>query len=123
MNNPRGRPGPPKTHHVTIDYDGTTLSAEPEDLVGVFPRDTVEWSCADHPWAIQFVGEGRPGSSERRFPPLDRQSARGGPGEAGSVRVQPGARLGEQWEYVVTVWDADKGEVITLDPDIVIGHR
>lgn len=101
--------------------DNGAVSVSTEDQTGVCVNDTLTFTCADHPWAVQFIGEGKPKSPSRQNAPLYPLAVAGAAGESGVITVQTDASTGKQWDYVVAVYANDR--IYTVDPDIVIGDR
>lgn len=107
---------------ITIGLDANNaVTVSNPDQTGVCVNDTLTFSCADYPWAVQFIGLGKPKSPERKTPPLSPLAVSGAAGKSGVITVQKNASTGKQWDYVVAVYA--NGQIYTLDPDIVIGDR
>jgi hypothetical protein len=107
-------------HTVTITYENGVVSVSNADL-SVCVNDTITFSCKDYPWAVQFVGMGKPKSKGRQQPPVQPLQVAGGAAGESVVTVQKGASSGKTWDYVVAVYA--NGDIVTVDPDIVIGAR
>jgi hypothetical protein len=103
-------------HQISVTQNGQDAS----DLV-VAPGDTINFTCPNHEWAVQFIGEGVPGNPNRSTPPLNQQSTNGASNASGSIQVNDNAATGNQWDYVVAVHE--NGMVYTRDPDIRIQPR
>jgi hypothetical protein len=54
---------------ISLAEDGT-ISVSNEDQDGVCVNDTLTFTCASHPWAVRFIGMGKPKNQNRKTPPL-----------------------------------------------------
>ncbi|MDH5588532.1 MAG: hypothetical protein OEZ37_00660, partial [Gemmatimonadota bacterium] len=108
------------THAISVVVDGSNPPT-PANSIQVGQGDSVTWTC-DHAFAIQFVSEGPPGSSDRADPPLDRlQDSRGKDKTTSPFQVKVNATPNDRWDYVIALTHNDT--IYTVDPDIVIKSR
>lgn len=109
-----------QNHELAITYANGVVSVSDPDL-SVCVNDTVTFTCASYPWAVQFVGMGKPKSTNRQDAPVAPLQVAGAAEGSSSITVQKGASSGKTWDYVVAVYV--DGGIVTVDPDIVIGAR
>jgi hypothetical protein len=114
-----GRTGSDHAITITLGDDGELSVSSDSESVCI--NDTLSFSCATYPWAVQFIGMGKPKSSKRQSAPVAPFDVAGQAGESESITVTTKAVGGKTWDYVVAVFA--NGRIYTLDPEIVIGPR
>lgn len=109
---------------VTITLANKQITVEPNEVTAQ-RGDTVTFTCNANSWAIQFIAEGAPDSTTRRnaSEAVQPTAVHGFTNDSASVKVKNNAPDKTEWDYVIAVWDEESGEVITKDPDIVVGSR
>jgi plastocyanin len=114
----------PQTYQVTITLSNKQISVAPDEVTAQ-RGDTVNFTCNANSWAVQFIAEGAPDSSTRRNAneAVQPTAVHGFAGGSASIRVKNNAPDHTEWDYVIAVYDEESGEVITKDPDIVVGGR
>ncbi len=120
-------PGNPTTYDLDIVWDAATNTITLEqngvnaNSLHVHPGDTINYT-SQQTWAVQFISEGPAGGPSRTAPPLSATELTGKSNESYGTGVHSDAVVGNHWDYVVAVVDAN-GNIRTVDPDIVIQGR